>query len=644
MPRRNQMSRSRVAALIVTWIVALLMVIPALAQTRTQNLIVVGSELVSESLAGELERQGVKKSETISLEEFSSSVLADHDTIIFSQACEIGTALTPDLKKELIDWVAEGHKLIIHDADKCSGEWKPNYSFLPFNFETDNPGPQGASGDELFFVENNTLGNDVRGKPQYVDLAKWLEGEEGNNELGDSNIVKTQAKEWCGHMFGTNVESTSGFSHMYAHLGKGLVIYNGFDIDQYGSTPQYDRVVLLEVLQPFNPDNLPCAVSVAAHFLITTPPKTQTQRMAAGKTFTFPIKLYSNQGYKGNVKLSLAMSPAEPGLGGSFAPLSVPLETRATSALTVKTLPSAKLQTYSIKVTGSDASGQQNSTYVTLLGPEVQESSILVTPRPAGAGPAAKNIEIILDGSGSMKEMLGTASKIGVARRVLRNVLAKLPDDANVGLRMYGHRFSSKDPQTCTDSELVVPIQKLEREKIADIVNKMVPRGETPLVYSILKAPEDFHEQKGGTIILITDGQESCRGDTKTVGTKLKAAGVDFKLSIVGFGITQKPLQQELQSMARSTGGEYFTATNAGALSAALLQATTQKRTFVVFNLDASEAGRGVVGEALTVPPGTYRVAVLGEEPIALNGVTVNEGKQTTLKLVQTGENLELQP
>jgi hypothetical protein len=435
---------------------------------------------------------------------------------------------------------------------------------------------------------------------------------------------------------------------MYAHHGKGLVIYNGFDIDQSGGTPAYDQIIRLELAQPFNPDKLPCTVRVAAGFLITSPPKTQTQKMAAGKSFTFPIKLYSNQGYQGNVKLSLSVSPSDPGLSGTLSPTSVPLETKANSTLTVQAAPSTKVQTYSLKVTGRDTRGQENSTFLTLIvpPPEQQDGTLtILPPKILSAVAPAKNLEIILDDSGSMKEVLsGGASKIQIARKVLKDVIAKLPDDANVGLRVYGHRYSSKDPKTCTDSELVVPIQKLDREKIASIVNKLVPRGETPLVYSILKAPEDFGGQKSGSIILVTDGEESCHGDTKTLGAKLKAAGVDFKLSIVGFGITQKALQQQLQGIAKSTGGEYFTATSAGMLTAALLQATAQKKAFVVFGADGGEVARGVVREELTLAPGTYRVTVLGEQPVSLNNVRVEPGKQVQLKLLQTGEKLELQP
>jgi hypothetical protein len=183
----------------------------ALAQTKTQRLAIVGRERglspLSSTTKDELEKNGVKIDDGLLPDEFDAPLLAAHDTVVFSQICSIGKDLSPEMKQALLKWMAEGHKFILHNADNCWVEKKPDYSFLPFSFETDSPGGHAAPGDELFFVENNTLGtSDPRDKTHFVDLAKWVEGNEGNNELGDSNIVTTQSKDWCGHMFGTNVQ------------------------------------------------------------------------------------------------------------------------------------------------------------------------------------------------------------------------------------------------------------------------------------------------------------------------------------------------------------------------------------------------------------------------------------------------------
>ena len=189
----------------------------------------------------------------------------------------------------------------------------------------------------------------------------------------------------------------------------------------------------------------------------------------------------------------------------------------------------------------------------------------------------SKNLEIILDASGSMKMPLGKNTRIGTARQVLREVLAKLPDDFNVGLRVYAHRYSSRQKETCTDTELMLPIQKLNRQQIISIVDNLRPRGETPLVYSVLQTPADLKAVGGGSVILITDGEETCGGNPVKAAEELKNAGIPLTLNIVGFTLTGKRVQQELSAFAETTGGHYYTAQNGEALARALMIAATEK-------------------------------------------------------------------
>jgi Ca-activated chloride channel family protein len=108
-----------------------------------------------------------------------------------------------------------------------------------------------------------------------------------------------------------------------------------------------------------------------------------------------------------------------------------------------------------------------------------------------------------------------------------------LPDDLNVGLRVYGHRYSSKSAETCQDTELVVPLGPLDRDKIMKTAEGLKPRGETPLIRSILKSVADLKAAGGGSVMLITDGEESCKG-SKPRGRRSKTSGVNLTLNIVG--------------------------------------------------------------------------------------------------------------
>jgi hypothetical protein len=414
------------------------------------------------------------------------------DTVVLSQICDIKTTVAEPFKRALMPWVAAGHKLIIQDADSCGKGKEPDYSFLPYRFATSNPGGVGARGERLFFTEENTLANADPKQPGFLDIDSWLKATNGNrNELGDSNTLTQYDPHWCGHLFGTNVRKVNGFMEVYAHHGRGLIIYDGFDRDQ-NDTAVYRHFATRELAQPFDPDGLPCSVRLG-DFVITTDPALKSQPMTPARTYTYPLTLLSNQGYKGAVKLSLASAPADPTVSGVFAPDQVDLTEIGTAALTVTTTAASPLTMHRLAVRGTDAAGVTNTLCLTL---DERKTGALHVLTALSQGPApkkpARNLEIILDLSGSMKLPLGKSTRIGTARQVLRTVLAQVPDDFNVGLRLYGHRYGSRQKETCTDTELVLPIQKLDRARLLAIVDRTQPRGETPLVYSVLQTPADL--------------------------------------------------------------------------------------------------------------------------------------------------------
>ncbi|RYY43044.1 MAG: VWA domain-containing protein, partial [Actinomycetales bacterium] len=58
-------------------------------------------------------------------------------------------------------------------------------------------------------------------------------------------------------------------------------------------------------------------------------------------------------------------------------------------------------------------------------------------------GQGGGSLILVLDGSGSMKEAGGSGStRMEEAKKGLNGVIDDLPDDANVGLRVYGSEIS----------------------------------------------------------------------------------------------------------------------------------------------------------------------------------------------------------
>jgi hypothetical protein len=255
----------------------------------------------------------------------------------------------------------------------------------------------------------------------------------------------------------------------------------------------------------------------------------------------------------------------------------------------------------------------------------------------AAAKEPGKAIEIIMDASNSMTGFIGKETKIAAARRVLTQTINGLPPTMRVGFRVYGHRFATDDyDNACGDTQLLAPIGPVNKAALIGLVEKIQTKGRTPLVRSVLEAIKDFEKIPNGSIILVTDGIESCKGDTKSIAPAIKSAGLDLDVNIVGFDIKEAGGRQELESIARSTGGRYIDAKNADELLSALAKALTVD--YVVLDAAGKEVGRGVVGGAGTrLGVGTYTVRVMvAPQPIEVKA-TIKSGAALafTLKKVK---------
>ncbi|WP_114422774.1 VWA domain-containing protein [Nocardioides houyundeii] len=72
---------------------------------------------------------------------------------------------------------------------------------------------------------------------------------------------------------------------------------------------------------------------------------------------------------------------------------------------------------------------------------------VLALPVPAHAtvaeGEEAGRMVLVLDSSGSMKEQAGGTTKIQAAKEALGLVVEQLPEDAEVGIRVFGAESST---------------------------------------------------------------------------------------------------------------------------------------------------------------------------------------------------------
>jgi hypothetical protein len=250
---------------------------------------------------------------------------------------------------------------------------------------------------------------------------------------------------------------------------------------------------------------------------------------------------------------------------------------------------------------------------------------------------AAKNVELILDASNSMWGQIQGKAKITIAKEVLKQIIEGLPDEMNVGLRLYGHRYGLNDSKACQDTELVTPIGLINKAQLKDAVEAITPRGKTPLVFSVLEGIKDFKELGSGTIVLISDGVESCDGDIEAIAPALEAAGLDLQVNIVGFDIKELEARKQLEAIAASTGGIYLDAKDSEQLLDSLEQ--TLRVEFVLLDDQGRVKARGVVGgEPVQVLEGTYTLKLmLQPEPLEIR-ITIKPDAKATLTLKKEGD------
>jgi hypothetical protein len=564
------------------------------------------------------------------------------DTVVLEQVCDIKKSIRADVKQALVAWVANGNKLIISDADSCGPNSVPDYSFLPYSFATSNPGGRSAA-SALQILEQNFLVSPDSHDPAFFDEPSWRLKQNGNasNDLGDSNTVVQYDDHWCGALFGTNAIGGSGFVMAYAHYGRGVIIYDGIDRDQNANLA-YHQYAARQLLLPFRPDPLPCTLRLAP-FAITTDVSLVHREIGAGQRVTYPLTIIgAKPGFAGTVALSI-VPPQGVAIDGHVDPVNVSLGKTAPATLAI-TAPASlpKAVTFGVRGTSGGATGT-----LCLTIDAVRRGHLSVVADLASAATAAlpektrKNLLVILDLSGSMNLALGKSTRIATARRVLHNMLAKVPDDFNVGLRVYGDRYGSKQKETCTDSHLVQPVQKIDRTSLFKMIDTAKPRGETPLVYSVLQAIADLKAAGGGSVVLITDGEESCGGDFAAAAAAIKQSGLDFRLNIVGFTLQGQTAKKALGNLAAGTGGAYYGAADGAALSRALTAATITKFPFSVQDASGKVVAEGEAGDAgHDLAPGDYTIVVqAGDQALTLPHVAVATGQTSTVRVTRKGDS-----
>jgi Ca-activated chloride channel family protein len=270
-------------------------------------------------------------------------------------------------------------------------------------------------------------------------------------------------------------------------------------------------------------------------------------------------------------------------------------------------------------------------------------------------GPRQANLAVILDASGSMNEALPGVgkTKLAVAKEVMAELIPLIPGEMNGSLWIYGHRHSA-DPksESCQDIEQVYGLGPVDAAAYVGQVQGISAKGYTPIADSIQQAAEALPPADFNSIILVSDGEETCGGDPCALAEALKASDSEVTIHVVGYAVNQTTKEQ-LQCVAQASGGSYHDATDAAGLLQALEEALAATEVETILRVEVvGPAGAEVdavvrLYEAGTdrlvtdysawkdnlVPPGSYDLVVETLPHLFYRGLTLPEGSTTIVRI-----------
>jgi Ca-activated chloride channel family protein len=192
----------------------------------------------------------------------------------------------------------------------------------------------------------------------------------------------------------------------------------------------------------------------------------------------------------------------------------------------------------------------------------------VVAWRPAFAEEPHPKVMLVLDASGSMwGHVLDDRPRIAVAREVVHELLEDWDSRTLLGLTVYGHRTKGD----CQDIETPIPVGPLDKPAFLAAVDGISPKGKTPLSESVRRAAAELkYTEEKATVVLVSDGEETCNLDPCKVAEELEKQGVDFTAHVIGFSLVKQVQQDQLRCLAEKTGGRFFLAEDAAGLKDAL--------------------------------------------------------------------------
>ena len=157
----------------------------------------------------------------------TSATLSKYDTVALIQVST--KSLSASAQSALAQFVANGGKLLIHDADETH---QNDYTWLLPSSSSTVVGAScndcGSTSGTSQITSNSGLISSNPSDPSYVNLSELGQF---TDAIGDSNLLTSLDSRWFELAKGTDKLNEQGAQLAYATNGSGLIVYNGFDTD-----------------------------------------------------------------------------------------------------------------------------------------------------------------------------------------------------------------------------------------------------------------------------------------------------------------------------------------------------------------------------------------------------------------------------
>ncbi|MBM4763247.1 VWA domain-containing protein [Bacillus sp. B15-48] len=196
------------------------------------------------------------------------------------------------------------------------------------------------------------------------------------------------------------------------------------------------------------------------------------------------------------------------------------------------------------------------------------------------------NVVIILDASGSMAATVNGQVKMNAAKAAILKFVNELPDEANVGLRVFGHKGTGayEDRElSCQSSEMIIPISTFNETSFQSGLELIKPSGWTPTELAIREAKKDLEKFDGSDntniVYLVGDGISTCDDDPIKAAEELFHSNISPIINVIGFDVDNEG-QNQLKEIANVTEGLYTHVSDGNELSKELSKVSDLAKTW----------------------------------------------------------------